>query len=33
MNGSVGERIGTGVVIIVGFIVGIWIGRLLLDIF
>jgi len=32
MNGSVGQRIGTGVVIIVGFIVGIHLGRLLLEI-
>jgi len=32
MEGSVGERIGTGIVIIVGFIVGVWIGRLLLQI-
>jgi len=33
MEGSVGERIGTGVVIIVGFIVGLHVGRLLLNLF
>jgi hypothetical protein len=32
MNGSVGERIGTGFVIVVGFIVGLYIGRLVLQI-
>ena len=32
MNGSVGERIGTSVVIVVGFLVGLYIGRLLLEI-
>jgi len=33
MDGSVGERIGTGVVIIVGFLVGLHVGRLLLTLF
>ena len=32
MEGSVGERIGTGVVIVVGFLVGLYVGRLLLQI-
>jgi len=32
MNGSTGERIGTSVVIVVGFLVGLYIGRLLLEI-
>ena len=32
MNGSVGERIGTGFVIVIGFIVGLYVGRLLLQI-
>jgi len=32
MNGSVWQRIGTGVVIVVGFIVGLYIGRLFLEI-
>jgi len=33
MEGSVGERIGTGVIIIAGFAIGLWVGRLLLDLF
>ena len=33
MEGSVGERIGTGVVIVVGFLVGLHVGRFLLNIF
>ena len=33
MEGSVVERIGTGVIIIVGFLVGLHIGRLLLNLF
>ena len=33
MEGSVGERIGTGIVIIVGFLVGLHVGRFLLNIF
>ena len=33
MEGSVGERIGTGVVIIVSFLVGLHVGRLLLNLF
>jgi hypothetical protein len=32
MDGSVGERIGTGVFIIGGFIVGLWLGRQILNI-
>ena len=32
MDGSVGERIGTGVVIVVGFLVGLYVGRLILQI-
>ena len=32
MEGSVGERIGTGAVIVVGFIFGLYVGRLLLGI-
>ena len=32
MEGSVGERIGTGVIIAAGFIIGIYIGRLILSI-
>jgi hypothetical protein len=32
MEGSVTERIGTGSVIIGGFIIGLWFGRLLLTI-
>jgi hypothetical protein len=32
MDGNVGERIGTGIFIIGGFIVGLWIGRLILQI-
>ena len=32
MEGSVGERIGTGIVIVVGFFVGLYIGRLLLTV-
>jgi hypothetical protein len=32
MNGSVGERIGTGVVIIGGFFIGLYIGRFLLTV-
>ena len=31
MEGSVGERIGTGVVIVVGFFVGLYVGRFLLN--
>ena len=31
MQGSVGERIGTGFVIVVGFLVGLYVGRLLLQ--
>mgnify|MGYP003643123343 CR=1 FL=1 len=31
MNGSVGERIGTGIFIVGGFIVGLWLGRLLVQ--
>jgi len=33
MDGSVVERIGTGIVIIVGFLVGLYVGRFLLNIF
>ena len=33
MEGSVWERIGTGVVIVVGFLVGLHVGRFLLNIF
>ena len=32
MEGSVGERIGTGTVIVVGFFIGLYVGRLLLTI-
>ncbi len=32
MNGSVMERIGTGVVIVAGFLVGLYIGRLVLQV-
>ena len=32
MEGSVGERIGTGVVIVVSFVIGLYVGRLLLQI-
>ena len=32
MEGSVGERIGTGIVVIAGFLVGLYVGRLLLEI-
>jgi len=32
MEGSVTKRIGTGVVIVVGFYAGLWFGRLLLTI-
>ena len=32
MNGSVGERIGTGIFIVGGFIVGLWLGRLLVQV-
>ena len=32
MDGSVGERIGTGIVIIVGFLIGLYVGRFLLNI-
>jgi len=32
MNGSVGERIGTGIVIVGGFIVGLYVGRLLVQV-
>jgi hypothetical protein len=32
MEGSVGERIGTGCVIVGGFIVGLWLGRFLLTV-
>ena len=32
MEGSVGERIGTGIVVIAGFLVGLYVGRLLLQI-
>ena len=32
MNGSVMERIGSGVVIVVGFLVGLYVGRFLLEI-
>ena len=33
MEGSVGERIGTGFIIVVGFLVGLHVGRFLLNIF
>jgi hypothetical protein len=33
MEGSVAERIGTASVIILGFIVGLYIGRIMLQIF
>jgi hypothetical protein len=33
MDGSVGERIGTGVFVIGGFVVGLWFGRTLLTFF
>ena len=32
MDGSVGERIGTGVFIVGGFTVGLWLGRQILNI-
>jgi len=32
MDGSVGERVGTGVFIIGGFYVGLWLGRQILNI-
>jgi hypothetical protein len=32
MQGSVGERIGTGIFIVGGFIIGLWVGRFLLQI-
>jgi len=32
MEGSVGERIGTGIVVIGGFYAGLWFGRLLLTV-
>jgi hypothetical protein len=32
MDGSVGERIGTGVFIIGGFYAGLWLGRQILNI-
>ena len=31
MEGSVRERIGTGVIIIVGFLIGLYVGRLILN--
>ncbi len=31
MQGSVGERIGTGVVIVIGFLIGLYVGRFLLQ--
>ena len=31
MDGSVGERIGTGVFIVGGFIVGLWLRRQILE--
>ena len=33
MEGSVVERIGTGVIIVVGFLVGLHVGRFLLNLF
>ena len=33
MEGSVGERIGTGIIIAVGFFVGLYVGRFILNIF
>ena len=32
MNGSVVERIGTGIVIVSGFFIGLYVGRFLLEI-
>ena len=32
MDGSVGERIGTGVVIVSGFLIGLYVGRLILNV-
>ena len=32
MEGSVGDRIGTGIIIVVGFIVGLYVGRFLLTV-
>ena len=32
MDGSVGERIGTGVFIVGGFYAGLWVGRFLLTV-
>jgi hypothetical protein len=31
MQGSVGERIGTGFVIVAGFIIGLYVGRVILG--
>jgi len=33
MEGSVVERTGTGIVVIAGFLVGLYVGRFLLNLF